>query len=279
MTTARGESVRNAPRTSSRNSGSLNKLIFELGARKFPWMLYLYCAGCREFEVLVLASTDPTKVTPPAHVARLASSLGTPIIVIRHDAKDEDMTHAVDLHTYLSDGTLDTRLMSTSWREVANALLALQMAHQIESGGKRCANHDATLLSKGTWRLRDGDASVSNLARMIPGVRHIDIDAAIYCPKCYGTQAVIEASSDGMEDTNLSSKTKEVYMSLRIASAIGADTYLLQHHVKDVEHKHPTMLTGWAAGADDTPFLAPSIMTWGAVRREMRASQSRHVCS
>ena len=277
--TARGESSRNAPRTSSRNSAALDRLIFELGARKFPWMLYQYCAGCKQFEALILATTDPERVTPPSHVLSLSKSLGVPVFVVCHSAKDEDMLQPVDVHAYESDGTILSSDIGVSWLKAAQLLMNTQLAHQGESASTRCANHDSTLLKKGGWKLNDGDASVSNLARMIPGVRHIDFDAAIYCPRCSRPQAIIEASSDGMENTDLSSKTKGICMSLEVARTVGADAYLLQHHVRDAAHQHPAMLTEWRSGdAAESPSLASSTMTWGSVRRTLRSSQARHVC-
>ena len=261
---------RNTHRNSSRNSIALNKLMRDSNLRQLPWVLYQYCATCMHIEALVVSATSEKAVRVIPALKKLAAQLRIPVIIVEHTHRDEDHIHPAFVHSY--EPSTDELIKVSSvgdWEGVAKHLNSLHRDHSYES---ECPS-STSLLVDGTWKTTDSDSSVSNVARRIPGVRHIDIDASVYCPRCYQTQILIEASSTGMKGTSYEDQVKAVRMTRRVAKAVKCETLLLLHHPQDENHREPVMTSSWTYDGETAP---ENVTTWGNVRRYMKSRMQSH---
>lgn len=114
-------------------------------------------------------------------------------------------------------------------------------------------------------RSGERDLCVSAALRRIPDVRHIDVDFVQYDPATRAPEVVIEASSDPRKASDLAR---------RFARRLDAYTVLLIHRYKDVEHRHPVVISVW----DPTgrKILTKAEMTWSDFLDYLRRLHDMH---
>jgi hypothetical protein len=280
VSTHRGESARNSSRANTRNSAPLEKLLEDSDSPNFS-VFYQYCRNyqCRNIEAIIATRTQHNEVHNEEFQAmiRLSEDLQCELIIIEHDYKDELHQADVILHSWTHDNH-HYSVQNLSWGKAMQYLQSLHVAHESNSTQPKCGpgHYDNTWLKRDTRRGAGTlDLSLSNALRCIPGVRHLDIDAAIFCPECRMTEIIIEASSDGMKGTSLQDKDKSTSLSRHIAQRTQSHVLLLQHHVNDDTHQYPIMLTGWMPGSYDKPFN--SIETdWQKAFATVKSIRERH---
>lgn len=271
-----GESGRNFQRNNSRNSGATDALALKVPFDTYN-VMYQYCKkyGCRKIEALLIATTSRTPVIEE-NITKLAEALAVPIYVIVHRVKDESLKLPVTLFMREPGKELVQVPDLTRWGSIAKALKEVHKEH--EKTSRRCAGgyEDAWLSAgQGKSNTPKDDFSMSNMLRVIPGVRHLDIDMGMSCPRCHVTQVIVEASSDGMKGTKLENKAKATSMSSAISSVIGSDTVLLQHHVGDSKHEEPIEMTLFKGGKKKDQVVA---RTWEEAVSAFESLFESHVC-
>lgn len=273
---ARGETSRNIQRNRTQNDVPLHRLIESADAKSVS-PLYQYCRACRRIEAFIIPARRGVDTTPPPAVLAMAQKIGVRVVVIEHSVKDEALQRPIALHVYAPDKQESPQVVPRStWKVAATFLRSLQTEH--EKSSERCSSgYDASaFLAAGQGRgIGETDFSVSNFLRTIPGVRHIDMDASLYCNACNEVYLVIEASSDGMRGTKHASKNKGSSMSRRWGKMLSAHTMLLQHHVGDNEHEKPVQVTMWDTASKDRKPAA-SVNTWEGVKAEIIQLKTAH---
>jgi hypothetical protein len=183
---------------------------------------YQYCAfrTCRSFEAVISDRRTPNFTFG---LQKMLADAGLAVMTIGHTEEDVRQEHPVNIKTYGSDGTPVADTMS--WDDFANLLLYIHKLHASASRHKGCRNFDAQHLGYARDSANDEDLSISNVLRDVPGVRHLDTDGLFLCPLCGKPTLLIEATSDGFENSNY----KATYMSERLANLLNMNFALVQH--------------------------------------------------
>lgn len=275
-----GVSQRNTNRTSSRNDTGMT-LMTQTNDLPTIKPYYQYCSNyqCREIQAIMYAHT-PLNPPDTHHInalKTLAKLLGTELHIVCHETKDEHNEQPVILTQTSVAGEVTSRTLS--WGEYAVVLRQLQARHEIDNTYCAPPRYDASWLARSKAKGKgDTDLSFSNLLRIIPGVRHLDLDACIYCQHCYQPILIIESSSDGMTGTNLANKQKAVSMSNKIAKTVTATTILLQHDTTYQNQDDTTYLTGWNHNSP-RPFTDSQKSTWTHTGKTFKNVTKFHKCN
>lgn len=265
-TLRRGESSRNSARTNSRNSGALDALLASREAVKSVSFHYQYCGnyGCVAVTGIMLGITSAEKDSNSLIGAQVvAKALNVPLMVVIHEPKDERGLYPVVIELTEPGDVEPTIHEGQTWRKMSEVLRWWQKNHEKTSGDEKCAppRYEDVWLQRST-RVGAGtlDLSFSNAIREVPGVRHLDVDAAICCSTCNEIEALVEASSDGMSGTQWADRNKATRMTRILAKRIGCYTLLIQHYPNDDNHQYPVTVTGWFA--DGHVFCEARTISW-----------------
>lgn len=274
----RGESARNYERTNSRNSAPIDNLMSHVNTENVQ-VMYQFCKNyqCRHVEALILDGANIQSV-PSQGILALAQRLNAPLVVIYHEHKDEGLKQSVRMEKWYNRERRANA--TTTWQEVAKYLYSLHQWHESRPlAMPKCQRgYDPVWLQAGTSRGNGNlDLSVSNVLRVIPGVRHIDIDASMMCTSCDQFLLIIEGSSDGLRGTSLENKEKATSMSRKIAHALNAQTLLVQHHVNDDSHSKDIALTLWKDQNDRHPHSRHGL-AWEDAYTALSKIESQHIC-
>lgn len=278
--TRRGESTRNSARTNSRNSEALDNLLDAQGGIKSVSFHYQYCRNyhCSAITAVMVPTTPDCHDDAPLKQAQyVAEALNVPLLVVVHEPKDERNVNPVTLEvTYPGEHQPEVR-PGQSWRDMSEFLRGLQKSHEARSDNPQCGpvRYEDTWLSRGRARgMGSLDLSMSNAIREVPGVGHLDVDAAICCEECHTIEALVEASSDGMEGTRWSDRNKATRMTRRLSHVIGCYTLLIQHYPNDNNHENPVTVTGWFANGAE--FCSGRTMNWAELSTSLDSIHSKH---
>lgn len=80
------------------------------------------------------------------------------------------------------------------------------------------------------------DLTLSRALRLVPDVRHVDIDMIQYCPKCRKVEVVVEASADPRKASDIAR---------RVGKQLTATTVLIIHRYNDDDREHPVIVSTW----------------------------------
>lgn len=172
----------------------------------------------------------------------IANRLKLPLFVIHHHPYDYDFEFPVRIDRYVKGRRVQHA--GSDWDAVSDTLRAEQFHHEASEattthrgnhGHPECGSRSVDWLSVPEARSkREGiDLTVSRIIREIPGVRHIDIDAAVICPECGNPFCMIEGTSDGLGARE--AKAKASFMTRKIADAFSAKTMLIHHLPNDAD--------------------------------------------
>lgn len=273
-----GESSRNFQRNNTRNSGATDTLATKLESDTYS-VMYQFCKNysCRQVEALLVDSTD-LNPTLSENIKEISKRLNAPVYVISHKTKDENLKLPVRLFLKeVGSDDLVHQAEVTRWGSVAKILRDLHRHHGELTRKHGCgsSSYEDKWLEAGRGRgVGKTDFSMSNMLRVIPGVRHLDFDMVIACPDCHVPEVFVEASSDGMKDTALESKQKGSSMTRKLAGQSGAFALVLHHHVGDSKHEKPIYAY----------FISPegeqgkiALETWDSVTRALQNIHHMHV--
>ena len=236
-------STRNSNRTNSRNDGAYNAFISKVeGARNYGFF-YQYCnnKACREMTLLIMASPKQTNKQNLKAFQRTLDKTGLPGIVLEFPEGDRVNIRCLGLG-------VDKVMENQTWQQVIRFLHSQQLKHERRSQMPECANYTHEYLPKGTWQQKNIEARFSNEIRAVPGVRHIDLDGVMYCPDCFESLYLVEATSDGCPGTKTANKFKATTMTRKIAGLLGATPLMIQHFYEDDNLENPAYLTTWKDG-------------------------------
>lgn len=193
---------------------------------------------CRETTAIFFAQPsdidlDETKLKD---MRVIANRLKLPLFVITHHPYDYEFEFPVRIDRYVKGRRVQHA--GNDWDAVCDTLRAEQFHHEASeattprrggTGHPECGSRKVGWLDVTYPRTRHvgADLTVSRIIREIPGVRHIDIDAAVICEDCNQPFCMIEGTSDGLGARE--AKQKASFMTRKIASAFSAKTLLIHH--------------------------------------------------
>lgn len=198
--------------------------------------------NCRA--VTAIFYPQPSDVEPDAQKVSemrvIANAMKVPLFVITHHPYDFEYEMPVRIDRYVKGRRVEH--VGVSWDSVQDALRAEQFHHEssLEAEGKTGGSLHPSCNSRGVMWLdpaktvsapRGVDLTVSTIVREIPGVRHIDIDAAVICPDCDRPYCIIEGTSDGLGARE--AKSKAGFMARSVATKLGAKTLMIHHQIGD----------------------------------------------
>lgn len=189
----------------------------------------------------------------------IANAVGVPLFVITHHPYDYDFEYPVRIDRYIKGRRVEHS--GTDWDSVGEVLRREQFHHEDalaasgEEGGRlhpRCDSRRVSWMEAMTGKARtvEGvDLTLSRIIREIPGVRHIDIDAALICPDCGKPYCMIEGTSDGLGARE--AKRKAGFMTRSIAEKFRAKTLMIHHQINDTELESEVRVKTFRAGRYD----------------------------
>lgn len=239
-------SKRNSNRTKDRNELAFKELTNKLNSIKNFGFFYQYCNNpkCKEVTLFILASHKKISASESKAFSKALEEANVPGLILEYSKYGSVKATCLGLG-------VNKVLENRTWDQVLSLMHSQQLKHEKSKNNimsAKCSDYNHNFMAKGTWNNNEVDTRFSNEIRSIPGVRHIDTDGLIYCPKCFKTLYVVEASSDGCPGTPMSNKFKATTMTRKIAELLKATPLLVQHHYNDVEHKNPVYLTSWSTG-------------------------------
>ena len=281
-----GASSRDVERNGSRNSQHVEFLLHETeGVSNTPF-IYQYCGheskstsknsagqcvtpesertaadkeyACRHITAIIVPFPGGTFDTTAANRAlTIGAALGVPVYFVYHTPFDTEYNHTIDYEVTKPNGK-KTYVADAMWREdFLDALLVEQEKHTEEDHACYIPEdvlwldnkNDEELDEESTTKGKGDDLTVSGIIRVIPGVRHLDMDACITCDKCNLFIALVEASSDGYSRGKYSDQKKTAAMTLKIGAKLGIPTLKLLHDKdSDVTDESGADITTWKPG-------------------------------
>lgn len=200
--------------------------------------------NCRTVTAVFYGRTEADQEdTALKNVRGIANKLNVPLYVIEHTPYDYDFEREVTIKRYSYNHRVS--IAGDTWDKVCDILRGEQFRHEdavaANSEGKRfipAHAHPKCNSRRVGWlgspvapRAREEDLTLSMIVREIPGVRHIDIDSAIFCGDCGRSYCMIEATSDGVGPRR--GVPKVSFMTRNVASSSGVETMLIQHGIDD----------------------------------------------
>lgn len=263
-----GESMLNVPERmgGTRNESAIESFIAETKARAHSffiqtcghtarrndngeWVSDTCPAGveddCREVTAVFFAqpsdhALDEQKLKD---MRIIANRLKVPLLVVTHHPYDYEYEFPVRIDRYVKGRRVEHS--GDTWDSVGEVLRAEQFHHEdslAASGGRsshahpKCDSRRVGWLEMDTARTpaRKGtDLTLSRILREIPGVRHIDIDAAFICENCDKPYCLVEGTSDGLGARE--AKPKASFMTRNIAYSFTAKVMLIHHSPNDAD--------------------------------------------
>lgn len=198
---------------------------------------------CRDITAIFIAQPSDVAVderTVP-EMRTIANAVGVPLFVVTHHPFDYEYDFPVRIDRYVKGRRVEH--VGANWHEVTDALRREQFHHEDSmsaSGRTGGRNHPDCNSRRVQWleTVTGGtpgkvDLTLSRVIREIPGVRHIDIDAAVICEDCGKPYCMVEGTSDGLGAREAVKKAG--FMTRGIAAKLRAKTMMIHHQIGDVD--------------------------------------------
>ena len=278
-----GVSTRNSERTRSRNEAHTEFIYANIDGISNTPFIYQFCGhenrkdecvvpkhkrseadseyACRVITAIIVPFAAGSFDLVVADRARaIGKKMDVPVFYVYHHPFDYNYDHTIEFEVLKPDGSRTYHALAKWKRGLLTALLDTQIDHEeqhncfidVPEGAVDWLDgeKDASITDDSKVHEKDGvDLTLSGILRLIPGVRHLDIDACVTCDLCNEPIALIEASSDGYSRGKLAGKKKTAAMTLKVGAQLDVPTMKLLHEPsKDVDFDSGADVTTWKPG-------------------------------
>jgi hypothetical protein len=278
-----GVSLRNSERTRNRNEAHTEFIYKNVKGISNTPFIYQFCGhenrkgqcvvpkgertkadeeySCRTVTAIVVPfSAGSFDLVAAERVKAIGVKMKVPVFFVYHHPFDYNYDHTIELEVWQPNGEHTYHALAKWRRDLLTALLDTQIEHE--------SKHNCFIdVPEGQFDWLDGngdthisddpevhekpgvDLTLSGILRLIPGVRHLDVDACVTCDLCNQPIALIEASSDGYSRGRLADKKKTAAMTLKLGAALDVPTIKLLHEATaDVHNDSGADITTWKPG-------------------------------